>query len=181
MPPRRKLSTFDKTRAIAWIQDGVAKAEVARRLGVHHSIIIRLHQRFRATNSVEERPRSGAPRKTTPREDRFIERQALLRHDATSTSIQRQLQMATNTNLSRQAIQNRLHHFGLRSRRPAVRPRLLAAHRHARRAFCRCHVRWNHQQWSRVSLATNPGSALNTMTAGCGFGGVPGSSTLMLL
>ena len=28
MPPRRKLRTFDKTRAIAWIQDGIAEAEV---------------------------------------------------------------------------------------------------------------------------------------------------------
>ena len=54
MPPRRKLSTFDKIRAIAWIQDGIAKAEVARRLGVHHSVIVRLTQRFRETNSIEE-------------------------------------------------------------------------------------------------------------------------------
>ena len=57
MSPRRKLSTFDKTRVIAWIQDGIAKAEVARRLGVHHSVIVRLTQRFRETNSIEERPR----------------------------------------------------------------------------------------------------------------------------
>ena len=104
MPPRRKLSTFDKTRAIAWIQDGIAKAEVAQRLGVHHSVIDRLTQPFRETNSIEERPRSGRPRQTTPREDQFIKRQVLLQRDATSTSNQRQLRFATNTILSRQAI-----------------------------------------------------------------------------
>ena len=97
-----------------------------------------------------KRPRSGRPRQTTPREDRFIERQVLLQRDATSTSIQRQLRVATNTIHSRQAIRNRLHHLGLRSRRPAVRPRLLAAHKLARRAFCHRHARWNQQQWSQV-------------------------------
>ena len=120
IPPRRKLSTFDQTRVIAWIQDGVAKTEVARRLHVHLSIIVRLHHRFLDTNSVKEMAQSGGPRKATSRENRFTERQVLQQRDATSTSIQRQLRVATNTILSRQAIRNRLHHFGLRSRRPAV-------------------------------------------------------------
>ena len=135
IPPRRKLSTFNKTWAIAWMEDGIAKAEVAQRLGVHHSVIVRLHQRFRVTNSVEEIQRSGGPRKTTEREDHFIERQALTQRDITSTSIQRQLRMATNTILIRQAIRNGLHHFRLKSGRPTVRPQLLAAHRLSRRAF----------------------------------------------
>ncbi|KAK7097112.1 hypothetical protein V1264_004136 [Littorina saxatilis] len=34
MPPRRKVTTFNKARAIAWLQDGVSKREVGRRLGV---------------------------------------------------------------------------------------------------------------------------------------------------
>ncbi|KAK7098836.1 hypothetical protein V1264_003061 [Littorina saxatilis] len=59
MPPRRKVTTFNKARAIAWLQDGVSKREVGRRLGVSHSVVVRLHQKFQATNSVLERPRSG--------------------------------------------------------------------------------------------------------------------------
>ena len=67
MPARRKLSTFDRGRAIAWLQDRVSTCQVARRLRVSHSVIVRLHQRFLATNNVDERPRSGCPKKTTPR------------------------------------------------------------------------------------------------------------------
>ena len=89
MPLWRKLSTFNKTRAITWIQDGVSKPKVARRLHVYNSIIIRLHHRFLTTKSVEKMARSGRPRKTTSREDRFIERQVLQQRDATSTSIRR--------------------------------------------------------------------------------------------
>ena len=58
--------------------------------------------------------------------------------------------MVANINISQQTIRNRLHGFNLRSRRPAVRPRLTPAHRAARRAFCRRHVRWTRQQWSQV-------------------------------
>ena len=73
MPPRRKLSNFDRERAVAWFQDGVTKREVARRLQVSISVIVRLIQRYTATGRVQERRRSGQPKKTNPREDRLIE------------------------------------------------------------------------------------------------------------
>ncbi|KAK7090308.1 hypothetical protein V1264_010123 [Littorina saxatilis] len=46
MPPRRKLSDLDRGRAIGWLQDGVAARQVAQRLAVALSVIIRLKQRF---------------------------------------------------------------------------------------------------------------------------------------
>ncbi|KAK7093882.1 hypothetical protein V1264_007565 [Littorina saxatilis] len=150
MPPRRKVTTFNKARAIAWLQDGVSKREVGRRLGVSHYVVVRLHQKFQATNSVLERPRSGRPKKTTQREDRFIRRQALQQRGATANIIRGQLRVATNTNVSTKTIRKRLHEVGLRSRRPAVRPRLTAAHRQARLAFCHNHARWTRQQWADV-------------------------------
>ncbi|KAK7090668.1 hypothetical protein V1264_010430 [Littorina saxatilis] len=62
MPPRRKLSDLDRGRAIGWLQDGVAARQVAQRLAVAPSVIIRLKQRFHATGRVQERQRSGRPR-----------------------------------------------------------------------------------------------------------------------
>ncbi|KAK7105775.1 hypothetical protein V1264_017110 [Littorina saxatilis] len=58
MPPRRKLSDLDRRRAIGWLQDGVAARQVAQRLAVAPSVIIRLKQRFQATGRVQERQRS---------------------------------------------------------------------------------------------------------------------------
>ncbi|KAK7092059.1 hypothetical protein V1264_009665 [Littorina saxatilis] len=49
MPPRRKLNEFERGRAVAWFQDCVPKREVARRLHVSISVIVRLMQRFTAT------------------------------------------------------------------------------------------------------------------------------------
>ena len=150
IPPRRKLSNFDRARAVAWFQDGVTKREVDRRLQVSISVIVRLIQRYTATGRVQERRRSGRPKKTNPREDRLIERQALQTRTASSSIIRKHVRVAANINISQQAIRNRLHGFNLRSRRPAVRPRLTPAHRAARRAFCRRHVRWTRHQWSQV-------------------------------
>ncbi|KAK7095076.1 hypothetical protein V1264_006536 [Littorina saxatilis] len=125
MPARRKLTTFNRGRAIAWLHDGVSKCEVARQLGVSHSVIVRLNQRFQTTNNVEERPRSGRPQKTTPREDRFIQRQALQHRATTCKVIRGQLREATNINVSERTIGNRLHDARLRSRCPAVHVRPL--------------------------------------------------------
>lgn len=150
MPARQKLTDFNRSRAIAWLQDGISKREVAIRLHVSHSVIVRLHQRYRATHSVQERPRSGRPKKTTPREDRFIERQALQQRNVSANVIRQQLRAATNTNVSQKTIGNRLRSVGLHARRPAVRPRLTAAHRRARLAFCRRHERWTRQHWAQV-------------------------------
>lgn len=150
MPARRKLTTLNRGRAIAWLHDGVSKCEVARRLGVSHSVIVRLNQRFQTTNDVEERPRSGRPKKTTPREDRFIQRQALQHRGTTCKVIRGQLRGATNTNVSERTIGNRLHDVRLRSRRPAVRPLLTQAHRRARLVWSRRHLRWTRRDWAQV-------------------------------
>ena len=161
MPPRQKLSNFDRARAVAWFQDGVTKLEVARRLQVSISVIVRLIQRYTATGRVQERRRSGRPKKTNPREDRLIERQALQTRTASSSIIRRHVRVAANINISQQTIRNRLHGFNLSSRLPAVRPRLTPAHRAARRAFCRRHVRWTRHQWSQVLFSDESRFTMN--------------------
>ncbi|KAK7112332.1 hypothetical protein V1264_011803 [Littorina saxatilis] len=150
MPPRRKLSDLDRGRAIGWLQDGVAARQVAQRLAVAPSVIIRLKQRFHATGRVQERQGSGRPRVTTQREDRFILRQAMQQRMATANNIRQRLQATPNTVVSGETIRNRLHNFGLRARRPVRGTTLTANHRAARRAWCTQHVRWQRQQWARV-------------------------------
>lgn len=141
IPPRRKLSDFDRTRAIAWLQDRVGVREVARRLQVSHSVIIRLRERFQATGTVKERPRPGQPKKTTAREDRFIRRQALQRRTITANTIRRRLQAATNTAVCQMTTRRRLHAVNFHARRPVWKPKLTAANRANHLAWCTAHRR----------------------------------------
>lgn len=150
MVGRQKLSLLNRGRALGWFQEGIGVRETARRLGVAPSVITRLRQRFEATGRVEERPRSGRPKKTTARQDRLIARQAQTARTSTANRIRRHLRAATNTNVSSQTIRNRLHAVHYHARRPAKRVKLTLAHKRARRAWCRRHVRWAQHQWNQV-------------------------------
>lgn len=74
MVRRPGLSKNDRYIALGLLQAGTSAAAVSRRLGCHERTIHRLQARFRETGSTDDKARSGRPRKTTPREDRFIVR-----------------------------------------------------------------------------------------------------------
>ena len=150
MPPRRKLSDFDRARAIAWFQAGMSVRQVAQRLAVSHSVIVRLIQRFATTGLIQEQQRSGRPRVTTARQDRFIQFHALRERTSTANDIRRRLQASSNTVVSDQTVRNRLHERNMRARKPAIRPVLAERHRNARTVWCNQHLRWTRQQWAQV-------------------------------
>lgn len=75
---------------------------------------------------------------------------ALRERTVTSTTLRGRLIQAANLNVSSRTIRRRLHESGLSSRRPAVRIPLTRAHRRARVAWCRQHLRWTRREWSDV-------------------------------
>ncbi|KAK7096213.1 hypothetical protein V1264_005533 [Littorina saxatilis] len=132
MPPRTKLTTLDRGRALGWLQDGVSGSEVSRRLGVSHSVIQRLHQRFQTTGSAVERPRSGRPRCTDRRDDRYLQLLALRNRTNTRRTLIGNFRAATNVTISRMTVTRRLREVRLHSRRTVVRSPLTPRHRRAR-------------------------------------------------
>lgn len=150
MPPRQRLSTLDQGRALGWLQDGVSGREVSRRLGVSHSVVQRLYERFQTTGTTDQRPRSGRPRSTTRRQDRYLQTSALRERTVSARTLRSNLRAASNIIISETTVRRRLHEADLHSRAAAVRVPLTQRHRQARMAFCRNHQRWNRQQWGRV-------------------------------
>lgn len=150
MPPRRRLSAVDRGRALALLEEGISLREVGRRLHVSASVIHRLRERHATTGSTDERVRTGRPRCTSRRDDRFLYLSTLRDRTVTTPVLRRHLMQAANVNVSTSTVRNRLHEFDLQSRRPAIRIPLTPAHRQARLAWCRHHQHWNRQQWSRI-------------------------------
>lgn len=72
MGKRPGLSENERQRAIGMLTAGCSQRDVAQEFNVHPSTICRLWNRFRTTGNVSDRQRSGRPRKTTVRQDRFI-------------------------------------------------------------------------------------------------------------
>lgn len=145
---RRKLSIAERWQAIGMKNAGMSNRQIAANFGVNNSVISRLVARHRQTGSIEDRPRSGRPRKTTPREDRFLARQARLH--PFSTAGQLRGMWPTGGQISDRTVIRRLHRSRLRARRPLKRPELTRRHRQARMEWARHHRHWNIRSWRRI-------------------------------
>ena len=115
--PRRPGMTFEQhERAIGMLTASMSARDVARHFQRHESTISRLLNRFQQTGNIADRPRSGRPRKTTPREDHFLT--TPYRRD--SRKYVRLLRNATNTRVCDRTVRNRLHAARLKACRSFV-------------------------------------------------------------
>lgn len=92
--------------------------------------------------------RCGRKRRTTPREDRFVNLAARRRRTLNSSQIKARLQAATGTVVSTSTIRRRLHQRGLNARRRAACPSLKPIHRVSRRTWAQAHLNWGIEEWS---------------------------------
>ena len=127
---------------------GFSHRRVTDHFRVNHSIIVRLMQRFCQTGNVTDRPHAGRHRKTTPREDRLISRWARKRPFSTAGALRGNL--ALGGHISTRTVIRRLHHPGMRARRPIKCPQLTLRHRHARFDWSHDHLGWTIRTWRRV-------------------------------
>ncbi|MES9884632.1 MAG: helix-turn-helix domain-containing protein [Sedimenticola sp.] len=109
--------TLDQRQmAIGMLVAGMKVIHVARHFRFHESTIRRLKNRHHATGGVADRPRSGRPRKTSPREDRYIVTSSRRNRFMSSTQLVSRVRHATGTRLSDTTVRNRLHAARLRGR-----------------------------------------------------------------
>ena len=138
----------------------VQRKDLAQRLNVSQNVIGRLWIRFLDTGNVTNRPRSGRPRLTTQREDRYLTNWTLRQCRVTARQLHDHLQTTTGTLISDQTVRNRLRANNLRQCRPVVRPPLLQRHRATKRNWGTRHVRWQRAQWSSVLFSDESRFAL---------------------
>ena len=125
-------------------------------------------QRFRQTGNVTDRPRAGRPRKTTPREDRLISRWARQWPFSTAGALRGNL--AFGGHISTRTVIRRLHHQGMRARRPIKRPQLTLRHRHAQFDWSHYHLGWTIHTWRQVHWSDESRFCYAQPTVVQGFG-----------
>jgi len=152
---RRKLTIPERWQAVGMQNGGFSHRRVADHFRVNHSIIVRLMQRFSQTGNATDRPRQGRPRKTTPRKDRLISRRARQRPFSTADALR--CNLALGGHISTRIVIRRLHHQGMRARRPIKRPQLTSRHRHARFDWSHDHLGWTVRTWRRVHWSDESG------------------------
>ena len=164
--PAIRLSDEDRARAIGTLEAGINPQDVADQFNVHRTTIVRLRQRYQETGTVSDRPKPGRPRATTRGEDRYIRVTVARRRFVDGPSLERMVRHLRGPGarpLSIQTIRNRVRESGFNSRVPAKKTRLSPRHIAARLRFCRDHVRWNRQQWSRVLFSDESRFCLRTV------------------
>ena len=82
----KQLTDFQKGEAVAWSKEGISAREIALRLNQSNACISRFLKRFDVTQDFSRVKGSGRKRKTTPRADRFIERQVIKRRRTTAVN-----------------------------------------------------------------------------------------------
>jgi transposase len=152
---RRNLTIPERWQAVGMHNGGFSHRRVADHFRVNHSISVRLMKRFHQTGNVTARPRAGRLRKTTPREDRLISRRARQRPFSTNQTSPPSAgalrgNLALGDHISTRTVIRRLHHQGMRVRRPIKRPQLTLCHRQARFDWSHDHLGWTIRTWRRV-------------------------------
>lgn len=127
---------------------GLNLRRIAEHFDVNVSVISRLLTRHRESGTVDERERSGRPRKTTPREDRAIVRSAHRRPLSTARTLRDEWVLPIRVSV--RTASRRLNAARLRARRPIKRPFLTRRHRDARYQWSAVHRTWNIRSWRRI-------------------------------
>ena len=147
-----RLTEVQRGQAIALLMQVQRQQQVARYFGVHFSTIERLVRRLRETGRVADRPRSGRPRVTSPRQDRAIRLAHLRNRHLTATETAVNTVGSHNRRIHPKTVRNRLREFCLRARRPNVGLPLNRARRARRMAWVTAQAprRFPMRQWRRV-------------------------------
>lgn len=142
-----RLTPEQRGRALGMKDMGASNVLIARTFGCHRKTIENLMKRYRDTGTTLDRSRTGRPRVTSRREDRYL-RTLHLRNrfltvaESASTALGRVLSQST--------VRRRLRAAGIRARRPYCGPTLTRQHRHNRLIWTRRVRRWQLRDWRNV-------------------------------
>ena len=119
-----RLSLRDRDHALGQLVAGWHADDVAADFGYHVSTIYRMLERHRVTGDDSDCRRSGRPRVTSVRQDRFI-RLTHLRNRFQSAAVT--LRGLNNRRISIDTLSRRLRNAVLRDRRPNLWPKVNAS------------------------------------------------------
>ena len=120
------MRIVERWQAVGMNSADLSNRRIAAKFGVNNSVIRKLLVRHRQTETVEGRPRSGRPPKTTLREDRYFNYyNSQARLQPFSMAVQFRGMWPIGGRMSVRTVVLRLHNFRLCARRPVKRPEFI--------------------------------------------------------
>ena len=148
--PRLQQNVRDQV--VGMLRAGMGVRQAARVVGTSSSTVSRLINRFQATGTSRDRPRSGHPRVTSRNQDGYIRLIHLRDRFRTAVQTAGETPGRNNPRISEHTVRRRLRDAGLRPYRVCRGLELTPARRAARREWVRQHDgrNWRRAQWRDV-------------------------------
>lgn len=142
-----RLTREERERAIGMADMGATQVHIARTFACTPLTVARLLQRYRQIGTTQDRPRTGRPRVTTPREDQRIRVIHLRNRFVTAAET---AATALGRRISQRTVHRRLRAAGIRAYRPFRGMGLTVQHRRRRLQWARRVRVWQVREWRRV-------------------------------
>lgn len=144
-----RVTQEKRFRCVFLHEQGKSFREIGRTLKIDHKTVKAIVVRHKKTGSVDDLPRSGRPRKTSPRDDRKLKRSSL--NDRRKTAIGHMKDLKDEgINLSESTVRRRLREHGLFGRVARKKPLLRAYNVKKRLAWAKSHKHWTTDDWRKV-------------------------------
>ncbi|GBB92711.1 hypothetical protein RclHR1_20450005 [Rhizophagus clarus] len=133
------------------IERGFTSREIAAKIGCKsHVTILNLKKKYEETSKVEDKQRSGWPRKLNERNERTIIRRLMTNECSNAVQLKKSLQINDEINVSSNTVRRALKRNGLSARVKRKKPLLSKKHRENRLKFAKRFKDWTVSDWNRV-------------------------------
>ncbi|KAK3544690.1 hypothetical protein QTP86_026091 [Hemibagrus guttatus] len=149
MAKTKELSKDTRNKIVDLHQAGKTESAIGKQLGVKKSTVGAIIRKWKTYKTTDNLPRSGAPRKISPRGVKMITRTVSTNPRTTRGDLVNDLQRA-GTKVTKATISNTLRHQGLKSCSARRVPLLKPVHVRARLKFAREHLDDPEEDWENV-------------------------------
>lgn len=150
MAPTRQISYESRVKIITLKEEGYSIRQISKKLKLSVSGVVKIVHRYRDTGSYNDRPRSGAPRKTSKREDKFLTVTSKRDRFKTVRDLTAELNTSRETSVSESTVRRRLAAKNLKGYIAAKKPLLRVINKKKRLHWAKTHKHWTVEDWEKV-------------------------------
>lgn len=138
MAPKTKEISFAKREQVVQLhKGGKTFRQISKELKISLCAIHNILKKKKETGVVDNKPRSGRPRKLTMRERRRVVKNALKNPKVSATMLAANIESVSGKVVTPQTVRNVLHDAGIKGRRPRKKPYISEVNRKKRLEFAK--------------------------------------------
>jgi transposase len=149
----KEWTTHRRSQVIAYHQLGWSLTKIATTFSPHmsKSTVKSIVDKFLATKTTENLPRSGRPRKLNERDLRSLSRVVLKDMESRRASLRQiKTEFKDRADVSDRTIRRRLKEMGLQSHPAVIKPFVSKRNTQKRIQWCKERLDWGEEEWGRV-------------------------------